>query len=305
VTELERRYRRLLASYPRDHREQHGEEMLGVLMAGAGERSRPGWGESVDLLWSAARLHVRRVAAVEGALTVRDVLAIVSLLGPVAMLAGATTAVHELAWWVQAGGLFDLPWRQQIPDAPVWAVWLAVAVLSLFRLRWAAAVGAWLGTAGLVLLVVFAPSYHGWTDVDAGWVLLGVTTAVALTVPSGPARGRELTGRSATTVMVWGVIGAVVLGTVFGESLSMAVFVVGAVAACGRRSRVGRGAALVLLMPVMTTVVGAVSVSVMYQVPTAVLVAVFYGVPVLVLLVLGGLSRRIGRREKATKSAPN
>ena len=39
---LERRYRRLLGLYPRSYREQHGEDMLGVLMADSGRSgSRP------------------------------------------------------------------------------------------------------------------------------------------------------------------------------------------------------------------------------------------------------------------------
>ena len=35
---LERQYRRLLAAYPAEHRREHGEEMIGVLLAAA----RPG-----------------------------------------------------------------------------------------------------------------------------------------------------------------------------------------------------------------------------------------------------------------------
>ncbi|MGW4400070.1 hypothetical protein ACWEHA_32680 [Amycolatopsis nivea] len=42
MSDLERRYRRLLALYPRAHRAAHGEEMLGVLLDGAGSRSTPG-----------------------------------------------------------------------------------------------------------------------------------------------------------------------------------------------------------------------------------------------------------------------
>ncbi|MGH3199194.1 MAG: hypothetical protein ACRDOH_01820 [Streptosporangiaceae bacterium] len=33
----EKRYRRLLALYPRDHRREHAEEMVGVLLAVAGD----------------------------------------------------------------------------------------------------------------------------------------------------------------------------------------------------------------------------------------------------------------------------
>jgi hypothetical protein len=48
---LERRYRRLLRSYPPGHRQVHREEMLGVLLATArpGQRA-PGAGQTVNLV---------------------------------------------------------------------------------------------------------------------------------------------------------------------------------------------------------------------------------------------------------------
>src|ERR1022692_4345021 len=45
---LERRYRRLLACYPRAFRREHTEEMLAVLMAGARQGRRPSLAESAD-----------------------------------------------------------------------------------------------------------------------------------------------------------------------------------------------------------------------------------------------------------------
>ncbi|SHF59123.1 hypothetical protein [Streptoalloteichus hindustanus] len=301
MSKLERRYRRLLACYPRDHRERNGEEMLGVLMAGAGDRRAPGWRESVDLLWGAARLHLRRVVAADGGIEPRDVLAIVSLLGPIALLTGATTGLHELGWWVQAGALSEMPWTGQIPDAPVWCVWLAVAVLSLLRLRRAAAVGAWLGTAGFVFLATVFPAQHWWTALDAGWVLLGALTAVALTWSPGPTRGRELVGGKAVATMAATVVVAVVLGVLadryaVGELLRLVVLVVGTVAACGARSRIGRRAALVLVLPVLITWPAKALMLSALVLPAPVEVAIFYGVPVVVLLALGALPRRVRRR---------
>ena len=50
---LEQGYRRLLAWYPRAFRRDHADEILGVLMAGAGEaQRRPRPAEAADLLWS-------------------------------------------------------------------------------------------------------------------------------------------------------------------------------------------------------------------------------------------------------------
>ena len=298
---LERRYRRLLSWYPRDHRERHGEEMLVVLMSGAGDRDRPSVREFADLLWAAVRLHLRRVVATDGGVDPRDVLAIVSLLGPVALTAGATTGLHEIAWFVKAGALAEMPWLRQIPDAPVWVLWGVVAVLVLCGMRRTAAVFAWSATVGFVVLATFLSSQLWWGGMDAGWVLVGLLTAVALTWSPGPARGRELVGRRGIVVMAVTVVVAVAMG-VLGysqpvvELLRLAVLVGGTVAACGSRSRVGRRAAVILLLPTMTTVLGFAQWLVIGRIPVAAEVALFYGLPVVVLLALGGLPRRIGRR---------
>jgi len=58
-TGLERRYRRLLAWYPKAFRRENEEEILAVLLAVAqdGQR-RPGWSASMDLLGSALRARM-------------------------------------------------------------------------------------------------------------------------------------------------------------------------------------------------------------------------------------------------------
>ena len=301
MSELEQRYRRLLARYPRDHRERHGEEMLAVLMSAAGDRKRPSRREYTDLAWAALRLHLRRVVAADGGVDPRNVLAIVSLLGPVALLAGATTGLHELAWWVKVGGLADMPWSTQFPDAPVWVLWGVVAVLVLLGWRRAATVVAWPAVALFVLVAVFLPHQHRWTGMDAGWILVGLLTAVALTWSPGPARGRELVGGRAVLVMVVTVGVTVALG-VFGhrepvaDALGLVAVIGGTVVACGHRSRVGRRAALILLLPTVTTVLEFVQLLVSLRMPTSLEVAVFYGLPVLALLALGGLPRRFRGR---------
>ncbi len=58
--QLERRYRRLLALFPRAFREEHEEEMLAVLLAGARSgRRRPGTTDSVNLIANALLMRVR------------------------------------------------------------------------------------------------------------------------------------------------------------------------------------------------------------------------------------------------------
>lgn len=57
---LERRYRRLLACYPRAFRRENGEEVLGVLLACAQQgQQRPGLAASVDLIKGAVRAWLR------------------------------------------------------------------------------------------------------------------------------------------------------------------------------------------------------------------------------------------------------
>jgi hypothetical protein len=313
---LSERYRRLLAWYPRDHRERHGEEMLDVLLDGAGERTRPSRKESTDLLLGALRLHLRRMVGADGGIDHRDVLAIVSLLGPVVMLAGAAPALDWLAGALRSGS--PLSWQESIdylPHTPVWGVWLLVAVLSLARMRRSAAVGAWLATAGF--LVTPLAGYHTfWHSVvaDTGGMLLGVVVAAALTWSPGPARGWELVG-AARFVLLAGAVGTSVvlvmksfdtygllyyrLGQMTAArgaselvvwSLALAMLVAGAVGAGGVRTREGRRAALVLCVPVLVSVL---MVALPFDSLLVVAAAVCYGVPLVVLLGLGGLPRRM------------
>ncbi len=305
MTEREQWYRRLLALYPRDHRDQHGEEMLDVLMAADGDQGRPGWKDTADLLWGAFRLHLRRAVGADGGIDPRGVLAIVSLLGPVAVLAGATSSLHEVAWWADKGMLGELPLWTHAPDAPVWVVWLAVAVLAVLGKRRSAAVGAWVGAIGLVLVATVSQRSWQWAYAEAGWVLLGAVTAVALTFSPGPVRGRELAGRApvlvmAATVVVVAALGVLAHRELLADAARLVVLVVGAAVAAGAGTRTGRRAALVLLVPVMTAVIEQVVMSFATFRPSDTVTAlIFYGVPLVVLLALGGLPRGI-RREPIT-----
>ncbi len=60
-THLERRYRRLLAFYPKAFRREREQEILSVLMAGAAEgQRRPRMAESFDLLANAIFMRARQ-----------------------------------------------------------------------------------------------------------------------------------------------------------------------------------------------------------------------------------------------------
>jgi hypothetical protein len=274
--------------------------MLDVLMASGGDGGRPGRKDTTDLLWGAFRLHLRRAVGADGGIDPRGVLAIVSLLGPISILAGATSSVHEVAWWVRAGALREMSLWTHAPDTPVWFVWLAVAVLAVFGRRWAAAIGAWIGTIGLVLVATVSQRSWLWAYAEAGWVLLGAVTAVALTLSPGPARGRELAGRAPVLVMAATVVVVAAIGVLghrepLADAARLVVLVVGAAVATGIGARVGRRAALVLLVPVMTVAIEAVVVPLAFRPNGTVTALIFYGVPLVVLLTLGGLPRGVRR----------
>ena len=299
----ERRYRRLLRLYPRDHREQHGEEMLGVLLDG-----RPGWRDAVDLVGGALALHLRRVFGLDGGVNLRDVMAVVSLLGPVVLLTGAASDLHEIAWWIKAGGLADMPYTQ-IPEAPAWGAWLVVAVLALAGPRRAAAVMAWLASATLLVIMSTVPVNYAGNPSNDGWLMLGVLTAISLTWSAGPARGKELVGRRGILFAVAGdaVAGLLVAVTpalyavgfvsyVLGPWLAVAALVLGCYLACRPvpNRRTGRRAAFVLALPAVTMVVEYVLMTVVgppiFWVPILT-DAAFYGIPILMVLAGNGILR--------------
>jgi hypothetical protein len=87
LARLERRYRRFLAWYPEEFRLDQGEEMLGVLMAGARPDQRwPGLGETADLIRSAVVMRFRRMGSAASGKAWTDALALFSLVAPVMLL---------------------------------------------------------------------------------------------------------------------------------------------------------------------------------------------------------------------------
>jgi len=134
---LERRYRRVLACYPKAFRRESGEEILAVLMATAGEgQRRVGPAESADLIMGALRMHfglsrsprpVRnavRLMCVGAVLTLADVATVLVTLGGVRSAIG-----HDLSgrqWPTVMLTQVDF-WLASAPiGAGVW-LWLAWA----------------------------------------------------------------------------------------------------------------------------------------------------------------------------------
>jgi hypothetical protein len=97
---LERRYRRLLAWFPAEHRRTYGEEMMGVLLASAPDgQHRPGPGDIVNLVSSGLRTRLRNWSGVEAVDSKwGDALAAFSVVAPIAMI-WLLADQFRSAWW--------------------------------------------------------------------------------------------------------------------------------------------------------------------------------------------------------------
>ena len=207
---LERRYRRLLAWYPRDHHAEHADEMLGVLMAGAREgQTRPGADESANLVAGAVRIRLRRAAGSLGGPCWRDALAVVSVLAPVLLLAlsleqAVPPYLHGLPLYRPGTGAIAAQ-----GDLYLLAGWLAVTVLVLLRRRRAAAVAAAVTVAAQALR--FAVHVRtGWWFAGAPYapvqMFLGVLTLAVILCSDGPRRGLAVLGRRRSGPLAGGVL---------------------------------------------------------------------------------------------------
>ena len=235
-TRMERRYRRLLTLYPKAHRQEHAEEMIGVLFAAADYDARVrapkpvAWAlrsgqhaaDCADLVAGAARIRGRMMVnrvkqATRSSWMVRDrrwsdALAVVSVIAPLLLLVAALAEFHlpqavassltgQPRWRLTATlGLGDLPLAAGAP---------AVAVLALLRLRRLAGLGAIAAAIGQAVLAPDgaavqrpAPPFTGHSSpVVAFTVLLACTAAAALLISPGPARGLALLTRGGAVLI--------------------------------------------------------------------------------------------------------
>jgi len=236
---MERRYRRLLALYPKDHRREHAEEMVGVLLAAAADDAQVrapkpvAWAlrfgehtaDSADLVAGALRIRgrmalnrIRRAGWFWW--TVRDqrwsdALAVVSVVAPLLLLVAALAEVHipqaaassvtgHPHWQFTAAlGLADLPLAAGAP---------AVAALAFLRLRRTAGMAALAAAIGQVVSGVLrsAPAFTRYgSPAVAFTVLLACTAAAALLLSPGPDRGLALLPPGGTALVG---VGALILG---------------------------------------------------------------------------------------------
>ena len=229
---LERRYRRLLAWYPAEHRRVYGDEMIGVLLAAAqAGRRRPSVAEAADMLRGAALVRVRaatRRGAERGGWS--DALAVAGLLAAPLMI--VLLPGQDLGW------MAALLWHSTGPETrPLWpiVVLLVPLALALARLRRAALAAA---TALPAWVVVQAAAGGRLQEprFAAYLVLLGVQ-ATALIASPGPRHALGLISRrSVLMTLPWLAAAAYAGGVVPGHypvPLAVAEIAIGVAAVAG------------------------------------------------------------------------
>ncbi|PSK61590.1 hypothetical protein B0E53_06509 [Micromonospora sp. MH33] len=211
AAELERRYRRLLAVHPWEHRRTYEEEMIAVLLADARPgQIRPGFRDTVDLVGAGLRARLRVGARGFTEPAWADAAAVTGLLVALILLAAAAKGLAD-----QLVPNPDLgpSVRSVGPDSVDWlrvAGWAAVAVAALTGLRRTAAGLAWSGVVAWLVLVgpgvIDQPTYVVDTLPQLALALLA---AAALAVPATPRRALAVLGPSRAAVLILAPLAAV------------------------------------------------------------------------------------------------
>ncbi|WP_444947520.1 hypothetical protein [Micromonospora ureilytica] len=194
--DLERRYRRLLAAYPWEHRRVYEDEMLAVLLAGArpGQR-RPAVADVRNLVGAGLRARLRVGARGFTEPSWADAATVTGLLVAVVLLALAGKALLDQL--VRAPSL-PPAYGSGSPDLADWLQvvgWAGVCAAALAGWRWAAAGLAWVGVLGWAALIAPQTSDNPTYVVDAlPQFVLAVVAAAALTVPAPRRRAVALLG---------------------------------------------------------------------------------------------------------------
>jgi hypothetical protein len=236
---LENHYRRLLALYPKDHRREHAEEMVGVLLAADAADAQVrapkpvAWAlrfgrhtaDSADLVAGALRIRgrmalnrIRRAGWFSR--TVRDqrwsdALAVVSVVAPLLLMVAALAEFHipqAAASSITGHPHWQLTATLGLADLPLAAGAPAIAALVFLRLRRTAGMAALAAAIGQIVSGVLrsAPAFTRYASPAVAFtVLLACTAAVALLLSPGPDRGLALLTRGGTALVA---TGALILG---------------------------------------------------------------------------------------------
>lgn len=205
MTELSDRYRRLLRWYPRDHRADHEEEMLGVLMATARPgQARPTLRETGDLIRGGLQVRAARAVAAAAGAGWRDAFTATGVLIPLIMSLNAVRLALE--WW--SLHRFGLPFTRARPDWSAWVIWPLVAALAMSGARRSAGTAA---TAAIAWWAVIVGEQYLRYDATAAvvaiwWPLLGLLAVAGLAVRPGPRQGVKVLRQNKTLLAAAGVL---------------------------------------------------------------------------------------------------
>lgn len=310
MSALERRYRRLLAWYPAEHRGIHGEEMIGVLLAGAREgQLRPMLPDALDLIMGGLRIRLRAVMAGQFGGSLIDALTVYSIAMPImwviAIVVSEAIAINSLSMAAASLTSQEIILTAVIPVALLTLMGLPI-VLAWRGKRRAAAAIAFVPAAffSIVAFMPFARSGSAFTAADS---LLLVLQVVALSTSPGPRRAVQLlNARAWLVICASGLAASVPLalyqipsaGTPAGALVGLGA-AVAAAAAVGMLVTLPRGIAPRLFALLAAPVyLGGISIATAYRGGSLISYsfAIVY-VPTLVLTVLLGiLAWRGGRR---------
>lgn len=260
MTALERRYRRLLTWYPKEHRALHEEEMLAVLLAASTPgQSRPAGWEAFDLVRGGLAIRLRRVAPPASRRHWRAAVGLAAILAPLTLFgAGLFRAAGYAGRFY-----FDLALPTLVYALP----YGLVVLLAWLGRRWAAIACAWAmvllhvgerltllsltkGTAMVETAVVGDVLLVSGVPLIAASVLLSALPAClcAAMLTLAPSPGPGPVGSRRLPAWAGGVLAAFVVGAllpkVFGAVLILAAF--GTVVVLALRSPVGRRTAAIL-----------------------------------------------------------
>jgi hypothetical protein len=189
---LERDYRRLMTCYPRRFRDEHGEELLTVLLASAADgQHRPRVLECADLIRNGLGMRLRPDNSPSARQGWSDALAVYSLVAPVLLLL-ATVAypLTTLAEDPHPAALMSMIWPGVCLVLAIEAVMIALVLAGRRRTALAAIAPAiavvWLGT-DLFPQLGMGVAENMWTGLS-----VFLLEAVALIASPGPRHGRRL-----------------------------------------------------------------------------------------------------------------
>ncbi|MEU8009821.1 hypothetical protein [Micromonospora parva] len=213
VDDLERRYRRLLAVYPWEHRRVYEDEMLAVLLAGArpGQR-RPAAVDVRNLVGAGLRARLRVGARGFTEPSWADAATVTGLLVGVVLLAVAGKALLDQLVLTRS-----LPpgFGSARPDLVDWlrvAGWAGVCAAVLIGWRWVAAGLAWAGVFSWGALVAPQTADNPTYVVDTlPQFALAVVAAAALTVPVPRRRAIAVLGVRRLLALLLGPVAVVAL----------------------------------------------------------------------------------------------